>query len=144
MHRDNSFIFDYSIFTARKRSLGQGNIFTPVCHSVHTGGICLSAGAGAGADTPLRSACWEIRSTSGQYASYWNAILFKVFFAANLIPVNWKFTTSSVIFFCRSDFYDRKSGTLKQVFALNSLDSQLQSKLMVSLNKYHTRCKGDN
>ena len=26
------------IFTARKRSLGQGNIFTPVCHSVHRGG----------------------------------------------------------------------------------------------------------
>ena len=23
------------IFTARKRSLGQGNIFTPVCQSVH-------------------------------------------------------------------------------------------------------------
>ena len=23
------------IFTARKRSLGQGNIFAPVCHSVH-------------------------------------------------------------------------------------------------------------
>ena len=26
---------DTSIFTARKRSLGQGNIFAPVCHSVH-------------------------------------------------------------------------------------------------------------
>ena len=26
------------IITARKRSLGQGNIFTPVCHSVHRGG----------------------------------------------------------------------------------------------------------
>ena len=25
---------------------------------------------------PLRSACWEKRSTSGRYASYWNAILF--------------------------------------------------------------------
>ena len=33
---------DWSIFTARKRSLGQGNIFAPVCHSVHRG-ICLSA-----------------------------------------------------------------------------------------------------
>ena len=31
------------IFTARKQSLGQGNIFTPVCHSVHRGGVCLSA-----------------------------------------------------------------------------------------------------
>ena len=26
------------IFTARKRSLGQGNVFTPVCHSVYRGG----------------------------------------------------------------------------------------------------------
>ena len=30
------------LITARKRSLGQGNIFTPVCHSVHRG-VCLSA-----------------------------------------------------------------------------------------------------
>ena len=44
------------IITARKRSLGQGNIFTPVCHSVHGGGggvacsqgVC-SGGGGAGA-----------------------------------------------------------------------------------------------
>ena len=28
-----------------------------------------------GPDSPLRSACWEIWSTSGRYASYWNAIL---------------------------------------------------------------------
>ena len=27
------------IFTARKRSLGQGNIFAPVCHSVYRGGV---------------------------------------------------------------------------------------------------------
>ena len=33
------------IFTDRKRSLGQGNIFAPVCHSVHTG-VC-----------PI--ACWD-------------------------------------------------------------------------------------
>ena len=26
-----------SLFTARKRSLGQGNVFTPVCLSVHIG-----------------------------------------------------------------------------------------------------------
>ena len=25
------------VFTARRRSLGQGNVFTPVCHSVHRG-----------------------------------------------------------------------------------------------------------
>ena len=28
----------YLIFTARKRSLGQGNVFTSGCHSVHGGG----------------------------------------------------------------------------------------------------------
>ena len=27
---------------------------------------------------PPGSACWEIRSTSGRYSSYWNAILFRV------------------------------------------------------------------
>ena len=35
--------------TVRKRSLGQGNIFTPVCHSVHRG-VCLSA-------------CWDAPGT---------------------------------------------------------------------------------
>ena len=30
-----------TLITARKRSLGQGNIFTPVCHSVHGGGEYL-------------------------------------------------------------------------------------------------------
>ena len=41
------------IFTARKQSLGQGNIFTPVCHSVHRaghvwllGGACVVASGG--------------------------------------------------------------------------------------------------
>ena len=32
---------------------------------------------GPEAGTPQRSACWEIWATSGRYASYWNAILFK-------------------------------------------------------------------
>ena len=30
-----------------------------------------------GADPPQHRACWEIWSTRGQYASYWNAILFR-------------------------------------------------------------------
>ena len=29
----------HSLITARKRSLGQGDIFTPVCHSVHRGDV---------------------------------------------------------------------------------------------------------
>ena len=45
------------------------------------GGVCLSAywdTPPPGADTPRCRACWEIRSTRGLYASYWNAILFCV------------------------------------------------------------------
>ena len=78
----------------RKRSLGQGYIFTPVCHSVH----CHSGQVhpqtrytprdqvhplpGPGTPPlwvevpPRSSACWEIQATSGRYASYWNAFLF--------------------------------------------------------------------
>ena len=48
-------LFGNHIITARKRSLGQGNIFTPVCHSVHRGGgvrgclggVCVVAPGGA-------------------------------------------------------------------------------------------------
>ena len=93
----------FFIFTARKRSLGQGNIFGSTYQEFCLGG---SASVHAeipapGADTPqtrhppgpgtpweqtpprpgtpsLHSACWEIRSTSGRYTSYWNAILFVI------------------------------------------------------------------
>ena len=86
---------------------GKVIFFTHVCHSVHGGGVCLSAcwdtipqdhapppgtmhpppgttHPPSGPCTPReqcpppRRACWEIRSTRGRYASYWNAILFKV------------------------------------------------------------------
>ena len=33
---------------------------------------------------PRRRACWEIRSTRGRYASYWNAILLKCVFLAKI------------------------------------------------------------
>ena len=33
------------VITSRKRSLGQGNIFTPVCHSVHKGACVVARGA---------------------------------------------------------------------------------------------------
>ena len=35
------------IFTARKRSLGQGNVFTRMCHSVHRGKGVSVAGEGS-------------------------------------------------------------------------------------------------
>ena len=84
-----------NFITARKRSLGQGNVFTPVYHSVHRGGwlpsmhhrshdrgeegqpprgspfrgVCIQGGW---ADSP-HGILWD---TSGRYASYWNALLF--------------------------------------------------------------------
>ena len=63
----------------------QGNIFAPVCHSVHIGGSAsvhpprggtLPGGDPPG-DPPQCRAYWEIRSTRGWYASYWNAILLR-------------------------------------------------------------------
>ena len=93
------------LFTARKRSLEQGNVFTPVCHSVHRGrgwlpsmhhrlhdrgvclqGVCIQGGLGrppppglplGGGKAPMRyMEYYGIWSTSGRYASSWNAFLF--------------------------------------------------------------------
>ena len=37
---------------------------------------------------PRRRACWEIQSTCGRYASYWNAILFiRVFLSWAILPI---------------------------------------------------------
>ena len=84
-----------------QRSCGQGNIFTPVCHSVHGGGCLPQCMLGyhnprsrhppeqtppeqtpprkqtspEGVDTPWKADS-GIRSMSGRYASYWNAFLF--------------------------------------------------------------------
>ena len=66
------------IITARKRSLGQGNIFTGVCPP--GGGVCLWV---QGCTPPGHTHSLDIpppcppRSTSGWYASYWNAFLFR-------------------------------------------------------------------
>ena len=76
------------LFLPPATKLRQGNVFTPVCHSVHRGGVCHTPpGQTPPAQcmlgyTPLPSACWDtppctvhagIRSTSGRYASHWNA-----------------------------------------------------------------------
>ena len=48
-----------TFITARKRSLGQGNIFTPVCHSVHGGGVRgCSGGACVVAPGGMRGFIW--------------------------------------------------------------------------------------
>ena len=49
------------------------------CLSVHGGGClpqCMLGYTPREQTTPLRSACWEIRATSGRYASYWNVYLY--------------------------------------------------------------------
>ena len=106
----------WDIFTTRKRSLGQGNVFKRVCHSVHSGwlpnlhhrshdqGVCIQGGLptrqeggsassgvgqtplglstgglhpeGLGRSPPRYMGYYGIWSTSGRYASYWNASLF--------------------------------------------------------------------
>ena len=107
---DNNKVGYALIITARKRSLGQGNIFTSVGHSVGGGGsggfqacitghmtrgvlprgvciggvciqegVCLQGGSAGGWADPLPRymGYYGIRSTSGQYASYWNAFLLR-------------------------------------------------------------------
>ena len=90
-----------SIIKAHKRSLGQGNVFTPVCDSVHRGvfvqgGLCPGGGVfvhggrglcpgGEGSLSRGRGLCPGggvfVRETPpctvkcGQYASYWNEFL---------------------------------------------------------------------
>ena len=74
-----------------QRSCGQGYVFTRVCDSVHRGGGGSPCPGGWGREnapgpgrppsppdqaTPPREADSRIRSTSGRYASYWNAFLF--------------------------------------------------------------------
>ena len=70
-----------------KRSFGQGNIFTPVCHSVHRGGVSnffgrVSNFGGSlifqGVSNFFGGDVSGIRSTFGRYASYWNAFLFPI------------------------------------------------------------------
>ena len=57
------------IITARKQSLGQGNIFRDVCLSRGRYDVTSRHGQ----DPPPGQHPW---STSGRYASYWNAFLF--------------------------------------------------------------------
>ena len=83
------------IFTARKRSLGQDNIFTSVCQEFcPRGGVCSAGGAWSwgGLSAPgvpgPRGVCSQDGSaprggvpagdplrTARRYASYWNAFL---------------------------------------------------------------------
>ena len=104
-------------FYRPQRSCGQGNIFTPVCHSFCSQGGRGSASVHAGIpppqeetpqtrqnppgpdtttppldqtprdQTPPREADFSIRSTSARYASYWNVFLFFIVFKIKLLKI---------------------------------------------------------
>ena len=59
-----------SLFTARKRSLGQGNIFKPVCHSVHRGGTWSWGVPGPGRVSALGDVC-SSRGACSQGGAWW-------------------------------------------------------------------------
>ena len=80
-----------NLITARRRSLRRLCFHTCLSVILFTGGClpqCIlgytpppradtpwGADTPPATDTPRSSACWEIRATSGRYASYWNAYL---------------------------------------------------------------------
>ena len=86
------------IITSRKRGLGQGNVFTRVCHSVYggfhplggavLGRVVLSLTGGVMKGASMKwgvsmkgSAMKGVPSTSGCYVSYWNAFLLRLWFS---------------------------------------------------------------
>ena len=56
--------------------VAESYVFTPVCHSVHRRGSASGSGSVNTPDThPYPSGHTPTQSTSGRYASYWNAFL---------------------------------------------------------------------
>ena len=53
-----NFLWIYRFITSRKRSLGQGYIFTGVCHSVNGGGVPAPGGACSGCLLPVGGLVW--------------------------------------------------------------------------------------
>ena len=66
------------VIAVHNRSLGQVNVFTPVCHSVWGGGSWPSSMRHRSHDQGvcIYMGYYCICSTSGRYQSYWNAFLF--------------------------------------------------------------------
>ena len=63
------------IFTTHKRSLGQGNIFTPVCHSVHRGACVVAPGGGGHAWLLLGGMCGCSRGCGCSQGRRWHVWL---------------------------------------------------------------------
>ena len=151
-------------FYRPQRSCGQGNIFTPVCHSVHRGGVCLSACWDATPPEqtpppldyvpsppdyvsprttyppppdyvppwttyPPRVADSSIRSTSGRYASYWNAFLFSLIFVAAQCILRWILYQKQCRFYVRIRFHSIKRTLIRitqnrSLFTLTTLTAR--------------------
>ena len=90
-----------TLITARKRSLEQGNMFTPVCNSVHMGGAwsggCLVRGVPGPGGLPGPGGCLVLGGClvetptpdghcCGWYASYCNAFLFTMLLCSLTLP----------------------------------------------------------
>ena len=58
--------------TARKRSLGQGNVFTPVCHSVHRG-VCIWEGQHLEGSASRGVCIWRVLHPGGLHLGAWSA-----------------------------------------------------------------------
>ena len=69
--------FAYIFVSAHKRSLGQVNVFTPVCHYADRG--MYPSLEWGGVHPPWQTAPWQTpqEDTPPPHASYWNALLFK-------------------------------------------------------------------
>ena len=77
---------DRDIVTARKRSLGQGNVFRSICLSTGGGGVSVQGVSVRGVSVrrvsvqghlcPGRPHPPPSMVKSGRYASYWNAFMF--------------------------------------------------------------------
>ena len=72
----------FSLYYRPQQSCGQGNIFPPVCHSVHGGGVSASVHAGIphppsrhplGAGTPLEQTPPQNRHPSWELAPPWSS-----------------------------------------------------------------------
>ena len=61
-------MLQYSVITARERSLGQGNIVAPVCHSVHGGSTWAGTPLTGGPPWQVHSSRytpWQVHSLTG-------------------------------------------------------------------------------